>query len=294
VVRATGSGAGCGNHWPLCNGEVVSRSTATATLIEQAHRVTSGLALLLVVALAIACFRSRPRGDLARRAALASVVFIMIEAALGAGIVLLDLVGDDASALRAAYIALHLANTLLLLAALALTWWFAAGAPSPRWTRRAGLELAIAAGGLLLVGATGAVTALGDTLFPAGSLAAGLRQDLDPAAHFLLRLRTLHPVLAVAVGCHLVLLPQRLAARRHGLQAARLGTAVALLSLAQLAAGAINLGLLAPLWMQLVHLLLADALWVALVLFAAALLAVPARSPSAATVVVDERLPAAW
>jgi heme a synthase len=269
LVRATGSGAGCGSHWPLCNGTVVPRGPTAATLIEVTHRLTSGIALVLVVALTVWCFRSFPRRHVGRRAAAAALILILIEAALGAGIVLLELVGDDASPLRALYMALHLANTFFLLAALALTCWSAAGGPAPHWSRRAGLELAVAMSGLLLVAAAGAVTALGDTLFPAASLAGGLAQDRDPAAHLLVRLRILHPLLAVAVSGHLLL---------HGRLARRLGSAVALLALSQLAIGAVNIGLLAPLWLQLVHLLFADALWVALVLFAIAML-----SPSAAT-----------
>jgi heme A synthase len=283
VVRATGSGAGCGSHWPLCNGAVVPPSASTATAIEWIHRLTSGLALLLVAALTVACFRAFPPRHLVRRAAIASLVLIVVEAAIGAGIVLLRLTGEDASTLRAIYMAGHLTNTLLLLAALALTWRWADGAPPPRWSRRPGLEVLAAALGLVVVGATGAVTALGDTLFPAGSLTAGLRQDLDASAHLLLRLRVLHPLLAVAVGGYLLILPQRLGTARRGPDARRLGNVMALLALAQLAAGAINVGLLAPVWMQLVHLLLADLLWIALVLFGAALLAeAPAsqRAPS--------------
>src|SRR5215467_12703113 len=53
-VRASGSGAGCGRHWPLCNGEVVPRPTSVATVIEATHRATSGLALVGVVGLLVA------------------------------------------------------------------------------------------------------------------------------------------------------------------------------------------------------------------------------------------------
>src|SRR5204862_3549024 len=131
-------------------------------------------------------------------------------------------------------------------------------------------QLALAAAGLLLVGATGAIAALGDTLFPAGSLAAGLRQDAQPAAHFLLRLRVLHPIFAAVVAAYLLMLPGLVKAAKLGRTARKLGSLLSLLALGQVALGAINLGLLAPIWLQLLHLLLADALWIALVLFAAA------------------------
>jgi heme A synthase len=280
LVRATGSGAGCGSHWPLCNGTVVPPSPTAATLIELTHRLTSGVALLMVLALFVWCRRALPAGHPARPAALASLVLILVEAAIGAGLVLFELVGSDASAGRAAYMAVHLANTFLLLAALALTAWWTAGRPAARWVPRPGRQLLLAAAAVLAVAATGAVTALGDTLFPAGSLAAGLRQDLDAAAHFLVRLRVVHPLLAVAVTGYLLALPGIAGAPRRGGLARRLGSAVSLLALVQLLVGAVNVGLLAPLALQLVHLLLADLLWIALVLFGAATLAEPA--PAAA------------
>jgi heme a synthase len=283
-VRATGSGAGCGSHWPLCNGEVVPAAPAAATLIELTHRLTSGVALILVLWLTVWCFRATAPRDPLRRAATASLVLILLEAAIGAGLVLFELVGDDASVTRAVYMAAHLVNTFLLLGALTLTlWWAAGGQPFRRPTAGAG-HLAAAMAGLLLVGASGGVAALGDTLFPASSLAAGIREDLSPAAHVLVRLRVLHPLIAVAVGSYLLFLPQLVQARRAGRAAHRLGSTVALLSLAQLAVGAVNLGLLAPVWMQLVHLFMADALWIAVVLFAAAIFAAgaaPARAASA-------------
>jgi cytochrome c oxidase assembly protein subunit 15 len=272
-VRATGSGAGCGSHWPLCNGEVVPRAPAAATVIEMTHRLTSGIALVLVLWLTVACFRAVGKGHPLRRAAAASLVLILVEAAIGAGLVVFDLVGQDASIARAVYMAVHLVNTFLLLAALALTLWWARGGAHFRRPAPAGGHLAAAALGLLLVAASGGIAALGDTLFPATSLAEGLAQDLSPAAHVLVRLRVLHPLIAVAVGAYVVFLPQLVQARRCGPAASRLGTWVALLALVQLAVGAANVGLLAPIWMQLVHLLLADALWIAFVMFAAATLA---------------------
>ena len=120
-VRATGSGAGCGAHWPLCNGEVVPRAPDTATLIEFSHRVTSGLALVLVFVLAVWIWRTMAAGHPARRAAIASLVFIVIEALLGAGLVLFRLVANDESLARAMVMPLHLANTMVLLLCLTLT-----------------------------------------------------------------------------------------------------------------------------------------------------------------------------
>ena len=278
VVRATGSGAGCGSHWPLCNGVVVPQAPTTATLIELTHRLTSGLALVMVVVLAVACWRTLPREHAARRASVAALVLMVVEAAIGAGLVLLHLVGSNASVARAAYMGLHLAVTFFLLGSLALTAWWADAAPRLRGDRRVATFLAIAGGGLLLVASSGAIAALGDTLFPAGSLAAGVQQDLSPASHFLLRLRVLHPLLAVGVAAYLLFLPQLVRAPRMGKTPRKLGSAVSLLALVQLAVGAANLGLLAPIALQLLHLLLADLLWISVVLFGAAALADPRPS----------------
>jgi heme A synthase len=278
VVRATGSGAGCGSHWPLCNGVVVPHSPSVETLIELTHRATSGLALLMVVALAIWCWRAFPRRHVVRRAALASVVLILAEAGVGAGLVLLELVAGNASAARAVYMCIHLTVTFFLLAALALTAWWAAGAPAPRLDRRLATLLGVAAAALLFVAMSGAVAALGDTLFPSRSLAEGLRQDLSSTSHFLLRLRVLHPVLASLAVVFLLVLPQLAGASRLGRAPRRLGALTSLLALVQLLVGAANLGLMAPVWAQLVHLAIADLLWIALVLFGAAALADPRPS----------------
>lgn len=279
-VRATGSGAGCGSHWPLCNGEVVPRAPSLETLIEMTHRVTSAGAGLLVFALAFWVFRTRPSGDGARRAVVASVVFMLLEGALGAGLVLLELTADDASGRRAVALGLHLVNTFLLLAAIALTAWRLGGHRAPRWTG-AGPSSVLVFGLLgltMLTGASGAVTALGDTLFPAGSLREGLAADFSPTAHLLVRLRVWHPALAILTALATIAGARWLAARHPAPIVQRLAGWVILVWAAQVLGGFINLALLAPTAMQLVHLLLADAAWVLLVLLGSSALAT-ASSP---------------
>jgi heme A synthase len=273
-VRASGSGAGCGSHWPLCNGEVMPRAHATETLIELTHRTTSGLALLLVFGLAVWAFRSFPRKHPARLGAVLSVFFIITEALIGAGLVLFGFVADNDSIGRAAYLSIHLVNTFLLLAALALTAWWASGGSALRIRERGTLSLILGAGlvGTLLLGVSGAVTALGDTLFPGGSLSSGLRDDFSPTAHILIRLRVLHPTIAVLVSVLLIYAARFAAAKRPGLTTKRLAWALMLMVLVELCAGLVNLILLAPIPMQIVHLLLADLLWISLVLLMAAAL----------------------
>lgn len=279
-VRATGSGAGCGAHWPLCNGEVVPRAPSAEMLVEFSHRASSGLALVAVVLLAVWTWRAVAAGHPARKAAAASVAFIVVEALLGAGLVLFRLVAHDESLARALVMPLHLANTLVLLLCLTLTAHFlSGGAPVAvrGRTRTFGLLLALLV--LMIgVGKTGAIAALGDTLYPAASFLDGLKADLAPTSSLLLRLRILHPALGVAVGAMLVFGAAAVplaASDRRGRAAKR---AVVALAVVQVVLGFVNVWLLAPVWMQLTHLLVADLLWIALVLMAASALARPSAA----------------
>lgn len=274
-VRATGSGAGCGDHWPACNGEVIPREPSVQTLIEYTHRVTSGLALVLAVALCVWGVRAHPKGHPVRRAAVLSLVFMVTEALVGAGLVLFQMVAQNTSIARAWWMAAHLLNTFLLVGAQALTAWWAGGRARVvvRGQGLAGALAWAAVVGLMVLGVTGAIAALGDTLFPANSLAEGLRQDVSETAHVLVRLRVLHPVLAVGVGALVVVVGKLLARLRPSAEVKRSAMLLTVLYAVQLAAGLVNLVLLAPVWMQLVHLLLADVVWILVVRLVAAGLA---------------------
>lgn len=276
VVRITGSGAGCGQHWPTCHGEVVPISPTIETVIEFSHRVTSGLCGIIVLALLVAALRGFPRGHAARLGAWLALVFTITEALIGAGLVRFGLVGDNDSVARALVMAAHLLNTSLLTGALALAAWAANREPGPpvrsasprvRWLVWASL------GGLMLVGISGAVTALGDTLYPveAGALSDRLQRDLGAGAHFLQRLRLMHPVLACGLGFFTAVIAHHLG--NTAAPAVRRASAwVMILVFAQLAAGVLNVMLSAPGWMQVLHLGLGTALWVAAILFSLELL----------------------
>ncbi len=252
-VRATGSGAGCGDHWPNCNGEVIPRAPSVQTMIEYTHRTTSGLSLILVLIMAVWAWRTHASGHPVRRAAVASLIFIVLEAALGAGLVLLELVALDASARRAIAMSLHLTNTFLLLTALGATVfgaWF--GDEKPR--RPSAILLGVHAA-LMLVGISGAVAALGDTLTQHGVANAFVA--------LLIRLRVAHPVLAVSAAIFSAFVASALWNSRPG--ARKFIQVWVVLLLAQLVAGVVNVGLNAPVSMQLIHLLLADLVWLAVV-----------------------------
>ncbi|MEJ7712003.1 MAG: COX15/CtaA family protein [Pyrinomonadaceae bacterium] len=188
---------------------MIPRAAQWATLIEVSHRATSGLALLLMMTLVIWAFRAYPRGHLVRRGATLSIIFILTEALVGAGLVLFELVADNASIARALFMSVHLANTFVLVAVLTLTGWWASGGSSVQFSKQGSnlaIAFAVALAGMLILGMSGAVAALGDTLFPSRSLAEGLRQDFSATAHLLIRLRLLHPTLAITTSCYVIAL----------------------------------------------------------------------------------------
>jgi len=266
-VRATGSGAGCGEHWPTCNGEVIPRAEELETVIEFTHRLTSGLALIMTVVLVIgACKNFEPKHRV-RKAAWTTLAFMLAEALLGAGLVIFGLVANDDSVARALVMCMHLINTLLLLAFMALTAWWADRPGTIDLNKPISKMLSAGLAGLFIVGVTGAIAALGDTLFPAQSLAEGFAADLEPGAHFLLRLRGLHPVFALLVGFGVIGLANRLRLKLPS--TTPIAKLLMVLVGSQMVIGFINLGLLAPVYLQLIHLLFADAVWVSFVLLGA-------------------------
>jgi cytochrome c oxidase assembly protein subunit 15 len=278
LVRATGSGAGCGGHWPLCNGTVIQHSASGNTLIEYTHRVTSGLSLFAVAGLLAWTFLGTVRGHLARSAVVASVAFSLIEAILGALLVKLGYTAQSPAPLRPAFLALHLTNTLLLVAALTLTAHLLS---RRKGYLRGSVRLAVPFGAVatvfvvMAVGVTGSLAALGDTLFPASSLGLALAQDFSPASGWLVRWRWTHPGIAFAASFFLIWLLVRAARRSANWDNRGLSALVLLLLAAVYSLGLLDVMLLAPLWVQVAHLLAADALWAALVVLTARLTVVP-------------------
>jgi len=264
LVRATGSGAGCGRSWPTCQGQLIPELDG-ATAIEFTHRAASGVALILVAALVVAVWRHTSPGDPARTGAMLSMVAIVGEALIGAMIVLAEWVGDDASVARVVAVPLHLVNTLFLLAALTLTafWLGGGGRLSPRSHPKLWRWVVFGAVALVLLAATGAITALADTLFPKS----GPVGDNVGSETLLTDLRLIHPVLAVIAASIGWWASGRVAGPRSAASRA-LPVLVGLM----LITGSLNIVLGVPVWMQLVHLLLADALWIAYVLASAEVL----------------------
>ena len=274
LVRATGSGAGCGDHWPLCNGTVMQHSARIDTVIEFTHRITSGISFFAVVALLWWTIAGTARGHLARGAAVAAVAFTVVEAALGALLVKLGLTAQSRSPLRAPYLALHLTNTLLLLAALTLAAHFLgrrAGELRGRVRFAAPFAGIASAALVLLVGVTGSLAALGDTLFPASSLGAAFAQDFSSTSQWLVRWRWTHPTVAFLSSFFLIWLLLRAARQRSHWDNRALSALVLILLAAQYVLGVLDVTLLAPVWLQIVHLLGAEVLWSAIVVLTARL-----------------------
>lgn len=284
-VRATGSGAGCGNHWPLCNGEVMPRAPAVETLIELSHRVSSAVVGPLAIVLLVWAVRRFGWRHPASRAAVAALVLTAVEGLIGAALVRFELVGQNASVTRGFVMAAHLVNTFLLLGAMALTaaWGAGWGLPAravrqptgPAHPARRDPAAWLVAGGLaalFVLGASGAVTALGDTLFPVATLTDQAVAELPAGARLLVRLRVLHPFLAAGAALYLLLMGAGLRWLRPGARVDRLSLALGVLFAVELAVGLVNVALAAPVWIQLVHLALAYGVWIALVLLGTAAL----------------------
>lgn len=284
LVRATSSGAGCGDHWPLCNGTIVQHSPRLDTLIEFTHRLTSGISFFSAVGLLVWTLRGTARGHLARAAAIAAVAFTLVEAILGALLVKLGLTAQSQSPLRAPYLALHLTNTLLLLAALTLTAHFLSRREGfTRQTIRlvAPIGSFAAAFVLLVVGVTGSLAALGDTLFPATSLGAALANDFAATSNWLVRWRWTHPTIAFFASIFLIWLLVRASHHNVHWDNRGLSALVLILLAAQYLLGVLDVVLLAPVWLQVLHLLGADVLWAALVVLTARVALEPVTAPPA-------------
>lgn len=283
LVRATGSGAGCGNSWPTCNGDIVHLPQTMETFIELFHRLTSALDGLLIIILVIWAFRAFDATQkVVRGWSIAALVFVITEGLLGASLVIFGWVVDDSSAERALVVALHLTNTFLLLATLTGTAWTAAmgGKVSPRRHKQANRLLVVALISTILFSAMGAITALGDTLFPATSIAAGIRADLDPASNFLIQLRVIHPLLAVGTAVYIWWMLDYIRGLKLGARVARMAKVLLTVMFVQIVAGFITVFTLAPTAMQIVHLFLADTFWLTMLIFSYEVFFVPDVSGS--------------
>jgi heme A synthase len=281
-LRASKSGDGCGQHWLTCHGEVIPSAPELKTVIEFSHRITSALDGLIVIGLLIWAFlrwksgKYGEKSSLVLKMAIATMVFVIVEGLLGAGLVLTGNTAETLTAARPFWMAGHLITTLVLLMFLTLTAWFAGGGKALNFKAQPKilLLLALAVLGILFIGMSGSVAALSSMLFPSETLTEGLAKDFSATSNILLRLRISHPILSVSVGVYLILLAGWLKAKaRENFRIRGWAKALTILVLIQFASGLVTLLTLAPIVMQIVHLVLADAVWISFVLLSASVLA---------------------
>lgn len=283
-LRASKSGDGCGQHWLTCHGEVIPSAPELKTVIEFSHRITSALDGLIVIGLLIWAFRiwyfSRSRvSSFILKMAVGSFLFVLIEGAIGAGLVLTGNTAETLTPARPFWMAAHLVNTLVLLSLLTVTAWSATNKRSVDFN----LDpkdiswIALGAAVIFLVGISGSVAALSSMIFPSGTLAEGFTKDFSPTSHILLRIRPFHPIIAVAAAVFLTFWAGWVKTKvSESGEVIRWANILSILLIVQIAFGALTLLTLAPILMQLGHLLLADAIWIAFVLLSLEFLTVPA------------------
>lgn len=269
VVRSTGSGAGCGSNWPLCNGEIIPKAESVHTIIELIHRLTSTLDGFLVILLVLFAYRIHGKKSNIFRWAVAALVFIIIEGLLGRMLVVREWVADHVSVIRAVAVAIHLTNTYILLLTLTATAWLTGKQNELKSNKlRIVNYLLIPAIFLaILFSAMGAITALGDTLFPSESLITGFQKNFDPTSNFLIRLRVIHPILAILTSGYLLFVIRFIQSKQMGREVDKRGKWLQRVIFVQVFAGGITVLTLAPIFMQILHLLLADVFWISLVLY---------------------------
>ena len=274
IVQATGSGAGCGETWPRCDGSMLPGLGDWETRIEFSHRIMTLLLSFGFVALAIGALRWYPKGHTVRRAVAWATVLLFIEIVLGALLVVFGWVEHDASIGRVIVDGIHLVNTFLLVGATALVAWFASGGRPFKIDLKRGRSDQLAVTGfvvILLIGISGAINSLADTLYFDDAVIV----EETPIANILVNIRGIHPALAIGGGIAVFLIVRYLAQGAMGLSH-KLALVVQGTVWAQFVVGMLNIVLLTPMESQVVHLLLADVLWITYLFFVAELLAEPA------------------
>lgn len=285
-VRISHSGDGCGDTWPLCRGQLIPDAAQKKTWVEFAHRGMSGFFGIFVFSLFIFIRKNFARDSRTYTWIKWSLIFTVTEALLGAKLVLFHLVGNNDTPFRAFAMALHLINSLMLTASVAMTWdvtnnqnsvarvqnpWGKQQAYRPLQIKKIFISLIAS---FLALGVTGAIAALANTIYPALSLNEGLLADLNENSHYLIRLRAFHPMMGILIGCGLTLSlwissqftkDDEIIFKRRTLRAAAgclFGVVI----------GATTLLTLSPPTMKLVHLTMTYTIWILLTLWCRQLL----------------------
>lgn len=274
-VRASLSGDGCGTSWPHCGETIIPDGSSVAAIIEFSHRTTSGLAVLLALAVVIASRRVFTAGHPARKTAGWSLAFVLGSGFIGMLLVVFEWVKFDVSLGRVITMPLHLLNTYMMLGALAMTAYYASGGERATFKGQGpvGTGLKWALGGMFVLGMTGAISAMGKTAFQSHFQAANTFMErmslhIGDGAHPLLKGGALHPLMATSVGVIVVFACLLVMQRRQSAQVDKWARATIAVFIVQMVFGTANLLMSAPVWMQMTHLLLAITDWMCLVMLA--------------------------
>ena len=193
-VRATGSGDGCGATWPTCKGKIIPALSDTSELIEFSHRSVSGV-LLVVTLIIFAKTRKFQKDSLVRIVTNYLTFFVIFEALIGAVIVIFEWVGLNSSLPRIIAVPIHLVNTFGLLGSYAILYKILQD-DLQNIKNMFNKNFLLISSLFLLSGATGSITALADVLFPSASFVEGFLADFDRTSEVLTRLRILHPIIS--------------------------------------------------------------------------------------------------
>ena len=253
-VRISKSGDGCGTSWPLCNDTIIPDTGNIHTLIELTHRLSTGVYGVLVILLVIWTFKLFPITHAVRKIALFVLSLTILEALIGAKLVLFGLVGENTGIYRIIVMSLHQVTSVLLTGSIAKAYYVTTLAPENKINSP--YLISILKIMFLLIIATGGVAALSNTVFPSSSILEGLMTDLNPTSHILLKLRIIHPVLALLLTFTMIFILLRLY-KDDPKYVVRLSTCI----IVGVTIGIITLVTLSPVYMKLIHLTVAHIIW---------------------------------
>ena len=255
IVRATGSGDGCGASWPTCNGRVIPSLETSSEIIEFSHRSISGV--LLIVTLLLFVKSKDPDTPLLHKKIINYLTFfVLLEAAIGAVIVIYEWVGLNSSLPRIIAVPLHLVNTFALLGFYTLIFYLLRESEN-KLSNFFDKRIKIAFVLFFLTGATGSITALADVLFPSASFVEGFIEDFDSTSEVLTRLRILHPFVSTILSIFLFSESNRFK-KEFTIDT----SIIKVLVIVGVILGVLNVVSNIILPLSILHLLLADLLWI--------------------------------
>ena len=254
-VRATGSGDGCGATWPTCKGKIIPALSDTSELIEFSHRSVSGV-LLVVTLIIFAKTRKFQKDSLVRIVTNYLTFFVIFEALIGAVIVIFEWVGLNSSLPRIIAVPIHLVNTFGLLGSYAILYKILQD-DLQNIKNMFNKNFLLISSLFLLSGATGSITALADVLFPSASFVEGFLADFDRTSEVLTRLRILHPIITSTLSIVLYVYATGIR-KKYNVSVKPLQTLI----LIAVFLGVINVLSNIVLPLSILHLAIADFLWI--------------------------------